>query len=80
VNSPPKEVFVDGEAADAPQVSYDSANKVLDVRIGKPFVKGFSVRCSSTLVSFLYRKILGTVMGCGYGAFIEKVFNYIKKF
>jgi alpha-glucosidase len=43
VNSPPKEVLIDGKTAGASQVSYDSANKVLDVSIGKPFVEGFSV-------------------------------------
>jgi hypothetical protein len=44
VNSSPKEVIVDGNATDAPQILYDSAKKVLDVNIGKPFVKGFSVQ------------------------------------
>ena len=43
VNLPPKEVLVDGKTTVASQVSYDSSNKVLDVSIGKPFVKGFSV-------------------------------------
>jgi len=47
VNSTPKQVIVDGKVKGASQVSYDSANKVLDVSIGKPFVKGFSVRYSS---------------------------------
>jgi hypothetical protein len=43
VNSSP-EVIVDGKATGTSQVSHNSANKVFDVRIGKPFVKGFSVR------------------------------------
>ena len=47
VNSPPKQVIVDAKATSTSQVSYDSANKVLDVSVGKPFVKGFSVRYSS---------------------------------
>ena len=46
VNSSPKQIIVDGKITGASQVSYDSANKVLDVSIGKPFVKGFSVRYS----------------------------------
>ncbi|KIM49885.1 glycoside hydrolase family 31 protein [Hebeloma cylindrosporum] len=46
INSPPKEVVVDGKAMGASQVSYDAANKVLDVSIGKPFAKDFSVRYS----------------------------------
>ena len=47
VNSSPKEVVVDGKTMGALQVSYDSANKVLDVSIGKPFVQGFSVQYST---------------------------------
>lgn len=47
VNSLSKEVIVDGKATGVSQVSYDSVNKVLGVSIGTPFVKGFSVRCSS---------------------------------
>jgi alpha-glucosidase len=45
-NSSLNEVIVDGKATGASQVSYDSANKVLDVSIRKPFVQGFSVRYS----------------------------------
>ena len=43
VSLPPKEVLVDGKTTGASQVSYDPANKVLNVSIGKPFVKSFSV-------------------------------------
>ena len=41
VNSSLKEVIVDGKSTGALQVS---VNKVLDVRIWEPFVKGFSVQ------------------------------------
>ena len=47
VNSLPKEVIVDGKAAGVLQISYDSVDKVLNVSIGAPFVKHFSVRYSS---------------------------------
>jgi alpha-glucosidase len=46
-NSAPNAVIVDGKATGALQVSYDSANKVLDVSIGKPCTKDFSVRYSA---------------------------------
>ncbi|KAF8957752.1 glycoside hydrolase family 31 protein [Flammula alnicola] len=44
VTSSPKQVSVHGKVALRSQYSYDAASKVLDVLIGEPFVKGFSVQ------------------------------------
>ena len=65
VNSSPKQIIVDGKITGASRVSYDSANKVLDVSIGKPFVKGFSVRYSTLkrkwdLVCALIKKLFNS--------------------
>lgn len=44
VTSAPKQVSVDGVVLRGSQVSYNAASSVLDVSVGKPFVKGFSVQ------------------------------------
>jgi hypothetical protein len=42
----PKAVLIDGNIMDMSLFAYDRANEVLDVSIGKSFVKGFSVHYS----------------------------------
>ncbi|KAH9477307.1 putative alpha/beta-glucosidase agdC [Psilocybe cubensis] len=46
VNANPSRVTVDGRSVKRSDVSYDAANKVLDVTVGVAFNKGFSVQYS----------------------------------